>query len=335
MGLYSQLTVTEVAFQHYDYWISRIQLHYWGRTLDIQVPSPFESRLPSCITLQNDFRQFADFVEILVCKAQAEEKKIVWRWWPFQEDDRWPTSQVVIRVDIGQVINRWKNQVSLPGCPLRATTSYTQWTVSRSLRTNYFGRGSDRFVSAELSRLTAATYSVKYSWPLRLTWTHQNVTRASAYEHRQSISALLNWYWSILNKKNCLKFMNLNSVIWRKINSSETIQGSTSHQWICFCNDLLLNRYSKRVFSRASTAALSTMLRTTTLSYGNMPFSGTCPAETPQPIKMKFCTIDNAGKVTRCTKNGWNRLAWGGPTDRWNITSKNFLTKPYLTFFFL
>jgi hypothetical protein len=28
------------------------------------------------------------------------------------------------------------------------------------------------------------------------------------------------------------------------------------------------------------------VLRTTTLSYGNMRFSGTCPAETPQPIKM-------------------------------------------------
>jgi hypothetical protein len=33
--------------------------------------------------------------------------------------------------------------------------------------------------------------------------------------------------------------------------------------------------------SRASAAALSTVLRTTTLSYGNKRFSGTCPAETP------------------------------------------------------
>jgi hypothetical protein len=45
--------------------------------------------------------------------------------------------------------------------------------------------------------------------------------------------------------------------------------------------------------SRASAAALSTVLRTTTLSHGNMRFSCTCPAETPQPIKMKFCTTDN------------------------------------------
>jgi hypothetical protein len=75
----------------------------------------------------------------------------------------------------------------------------------------------------------------------------------------------------------------------------------------------------------------STVLRTPTLSYGNVRFSGTCPAETPQPIKMKFCTIDYVGEVTRYAKNGWNRLARGGPTDRSNITSKTFLTIPYLT----
>jgi hypothetical protein len=33
-----------------------------------------------------------------------------------------------------------------------------------------------------------------------------------------------------------------------------------------------------------------------------MQFSGTCPAETPQPIKMKFCTIDYAGKFTDVPK---------------------------------
>ena len=74
------------------------------------------------------------------------------------------------------------------------------------------------------------------------------------------------------------------------------------------------------------------MLRTTTLSYGNMPFSGTCPAETPQPIKMKFCMIDYVGELTRCAKNGYHRLAGGGPTDRWNITSTFVLyfTLPFL-----
>ena len=112
-----------------------------------------------------------------------------------------------------------------------------------------------------------------------------------------------------------------------------------NHEWqeLFSWNDIAMHA------SRASAAALSTVLRTTTLSYGNMRFSGTCPAETPQPIKMKFCTIDYVGELTRCAKNGWNRLAGGGPTDRWNITSKTFLTilylipyltLPYFTFFF-
>jgi hypothetical protein len=70
------------------------------------------------------------------------------------------------------------------------------------------------------------------------------------------------------------------------------------------------------VASRASAAALSTMLRTTTLSYGNMRFSGTCPTETSQPIKMKVCTTDYVGKITRCAKNCCNLLAGGGHTDR-------------------
>jgi hypothetical protein len=89
--------------------------------------------------------------------------------------------------------------------------------------------------------------------------------------------------------------------------------------------------------SRASAAALSAVLRTTTLPYGNMQISVTCPSETPQPIKMKFCTIDNVGEVTRYYKTSWNRLAGGGSTDKWNITSKTVLTFPYfipyLTFF--
>jgi hypothetical protein len=66
-------------------------------------------------------------------------------------------------------------------------------------------------------------------------------------------------------------------------------------------------------WSRSSAAALSTVLRRTTLSNGNMRFSGNCPAETPQPIKMRFCRIDNVGEITRCAKNGCNRLAGGGP----------------------
>ena len=39
-------------------------------------------------------------------------------------------------------------------------------------------------------------------------------------------------------------------------------------------------------------------------------------AETHQPIKMKFCTIAYIGEIIRFAKNGWNRLAGGGLTDR-------------------
>ena len=51
--------------------------------------------------------------------------------------------------------------------------------------------------------------------------------------------------------------------------------------------------------SRASSAALSTVLRTTTLTYGNLRFSGTCIAETAQPIKIKMFTIDYVSQLTR------------------------------------
>jgi hypothetical protein len=67
--------------------------------------------------------------------------------------------------------------------------------------------------------------------------------------------------------------------------------------------------------SRASAAALSTVMDDHTFQWKH-PISGTYPAETPQPIKMKFCTIDNGNKVTRCAKNGWNWFAGDGPEDR-------------------
>jgi hypothetical protein len=44
-----------------------------------------------------------------------------------------------------------------------------------------------------------------------------------------------------------------------------------------------------------SAAALSTVLRTTMLSYGNMRFSNTGQTAASQPIIMKFCMIDDVG----------------------------------------
>jgi hypothetical protein len=65
---------------------------------------------------------------------------------------------------------------------------------------------------------------------------------------------------------------------------------------------------SKRCTITCSALALSTVSRTTSLSYGNMPFSGTHPTKTPWPIVLKFCTVDNFGETTKHAKNGYNRM---------------------------
>jgi hypothetical protein len=85
---------------------------------------------------------------------------------------------------------------------------------------------------------------------------------------------------------------------------------------------------------------------TTTLSYGNMRFSGTYEnmrfsgtyaAETPQPIKMKFCTIYYVGELRDVPKTvgiGWLEAA----PQRDEILPQKFsyYTLPYLTLqFFL
>jgi hypothetical protein len=91
-----------------------------------------------------------------------------------------------------------------------------------------------------------------------------------------------------------------------------------------------------------SALALSTVLRTTSLSYGNMPFSGTHPTKTPWPIVLKFCTVDYVGETTKHAKNGYNRLARGASPYRWNISIYTlpyltllYFTLLYLTFFFV
>jgi hypothetical protein len=84
-----------------------------------------------------------------------------------------------------------------------------------------------------------------------------------------------------------------------------------------------------------STLALSTVLRTTSLSYGNMPFSGTHRTKTPWPIVLKFCTVDYVGETTKPAKSGYNRMDRGGSPYRWNISIYTLLyfTLLYFTFF--
>jgi hypothetical protein len=90
-----------------------------------------------------------------------------------------------------------------------------------------------------------------------------------------------------------------------------------------------------------SALALSTVLRTTSLSYGNMPFSGTHPTKTPWPIVLKFCIIDYVGETSKRAKNGYNRLARGGSPYSWNISIYtlpyyvSIYTLPYFTLLYL
>ena len=82
--------------------------------------------------------------------------------------------------------------------------------------------------------------------------------------------------------------------------------------------------------SRASAAALSNVLRTTTLSYGKMRFSGTCPAETPEPIIMKFCIITSARDYAMCQK--MVGIGWLGTAPQIGEIQPK---KTYLTIFYL
>jgi hypothetical protein len=69
-----------------------------------------------------------------------------------------------------------------------------------------------------------------------------------------------------------------------------------------------------------SALALCKVLGMTSLSYGNMPFSGTNPTKAPWPIVLKFCTIDYVGETTKHAKNDYNRMGRGGSPYRWNIS---------------
>jgi hypothetical protein len=69
---------------------------------------------------------------------------------------------------------------------------------------------------------------------------------------------------------------------------------------IIVCNLFHITPSSCQEISPVTAAALSTVLNTTMLSYicGNVRYSGACQTETPEPINMKFCTIDFVNKIT-------------------------------------
>jgi len=75
----------------------------------------------------------------------------------------------------------------------------------------------------------------------------------------------------------------------------------------------------------------SPVLTATSLSYGKAKNSTPRRIKTPDPIKIKFGTVDYVGEGTRHTKFYANPPKGGFPANGWNIR-KNFYSYPY-TFF--
>jgi len=76
----------------------------------------------------------------------------------------------------------------------------------------------------------------------------------------------------------------------------------------------------------------SSVLTATSLSYGKAKNSTRHRIKTPDPIKMKFGTVDYVGEGTRPAKFYANPPKGGFPANGWNIRT-NFYSYPY-TFFF-
>jgi len=68
-----------------------------------------------------------------------------------------------------------------------------------------------------------------------------------------------------------------------------------------------------------SAVALSGVLRTALVPYGNMETSTPHSSETSQVITMKQCTFDNVRETNTCAMFGWNPPARGRSTNTWNI----------------
>lgn len=82
--------------------------------------------------------------------------------------------------------------------------------------------------------------------------------------------------------------------------------------------------------SHANVAALSTALIMTLLFLWILhTVSCIYQTEIPQPINVKFCTIDYVDMNTPFAGNGYDRLSRGGPLLGWSTTSTTLLTILY------
>jgi len=76
---------------------------------------------------------------------------------------------------------------------------------------------------------------------------------------------------------------------------------------------------SQEVYITCSAVALSRVLRTTFVPYGNIDTSTPHSSETSQVITMKFCKFYYVRKTNTCAKFSWNPPASGRSKHTWNI----------------
>jgi hypothetical protein len=184
--------------------------------------------------------------------------------------------------------------------------------------------------------------SILENWPYRTGWVHVHHVLCCLHWVRsngtypadcpqRSISALYPWVEYSLTSDHT---RNTNHSCLRTHVYKVTKSNELKHSVIC--RDAMLTLavalwYDSQ--SRASMTALSTVFRTTIRSYRNIRFPGTFQSKIPQPIMMKPRVRNKIGKIIWPAKNGLNRLAGGGPTNGWNITSKTcvgYFTLPSL-----
>jgi len=82
----------------------------------------------------------------------------------------------------------------------------------------------------------------------------------------------------------------------------------------------LLTYYYQRFYDHLQRGiALSRVLRTALVPYGNMETSTPHSSETSQVITMKLCMFDYVRETNTCAKFGWNPPTRGRSTHTWNI----------------
>jgi len=130
---------------------------------------------------------------------------------------------------------------------------------------------------------------------------------------------------------------NLNSAV----HTNSLVTGCSSLEvsiiiWILH-NKIVSRSHSLPAIITCSAAALSRVLRTALVPYGNMETSTPHRSETSQVITtMKLCTFDYVRETNTCAKFGWIPRTRGRSPHTWNIHFLwLFFLPSYLPFCFL